>query len=206
MSSIDDIFENGIWIQRKRTSTGYQWTVSGSIWNNLKLRTRLNGSYQKRFPAYLGAENHFKDYQSFVEWHRQQVGYCKGYDLDSDILKSGKKIYSENTCLLVPQQLNRFLQSYNKPKNDYLPQGITAVSNKYRACCSIVDETTGKQVYILDKRFNKLEEAVKAYDDAKTQCAKAWVDRLESGEFTVDQRVVEYMKNWKWVTKMEDFV
>lgn len=205
MANIDDTFENGIWIQRKRTSSGYTWTVSGSIWNNVKLRTKLNGTYQQRFPAYFGAENHFKDYQFFVEWHREQIGYGRGYDLDSDILKQNKKIYSENTCLLVPQQLNRFLQTYNKPKNDNLPQGITVVRNKYRACCKVVNEVTGKQVNVLDKYFDKLDDAVCAYDQTKTECAKVWVERLESGEFTVDQRVIDYMKNWKWVTSMEGF-
>lgn len=91
--------------------TGYI-TRAYQSWNRVRDRCKIGGKYQQRKPTYIGCTmtENFEDFQFFAEWVQAQVGYsCNGYQLDKDILVAGNKVYGENTCVFVPQQLNMFL-------------------------------------------------------------------------------------------------
>ena len=184
--------ENGIW-QHQRN--GY-YTKSGSIWHDMNSRCRDEGYYQRTRPSYIGCyvSDYFKDFQKFVEWHASQVGYeCTGYELDKDLLYSGNKIYSPETCVLIPQELNKFLVA-PKNKENGLPNGVTwHVSNK-KFQATVREKT--KKMHL--GYFSNVNDAYLAYRTAKEQIARNWYNRLSCGEFLVDYRVIERMKNWKF--------
>ena len=72
------------------------------------------------------------DFQVFAEWYTSHDYYNLDYHLDKDIIITGNKLYSEETCSLVPAELNALLTdslairglhplgvSYNKSKGKY---------------------------------------------------------------------------------------
>jgi hypothetical protein len=133
----------------------------------------------------------FKNFDKFVEWHEQQIGFgVYGYDLDKDLLVSGNKIYSKETCVLIPCQLNSFLTLNTRP--GLYPIGVRITPfGKFKAQMRI----SGKTVHI--GSFSTPEEAFAAYKVAKENEAQRWYNRLVAGEFAVDPRVIERMKNWR---------
>lgn len=187
-----DYKKDGRWVQRGFIGDKYTWTVSGVAWNNIKERCTPNGATQSREPTYVGCKNLFKDFESFVEWHQLQIGYGLGYQLDSDILRNGEKIYSPETCVLIPPALNKFLQSY-KGKRGKWPQGI--YERKGRLCCRIGAFGMCTTLGYFDK--SDVMRAVQLYTEHKNAAAKVWCDKLKN-EYIIDPRVIDYMEQWTY--------
>jgi len=190
---LDDFKDkNGKWVQRSLSNGKHTWTISGVLWNNIKERCTVGGATQSSEPTYIGCINEFKGFQDFTEWHILQTGYGMGYQLDADILKIDTKKYSENNCVLIPPALNKFLQTTKARRGEW-PQGITAVKGVLRVNC------TRKQTRNTLGYFKKEDVllAVEVYTKAKNLCGQDWYKRLIEKEFTVDVRVIEYMKNWR---------
>ena len=65
--------------------------------------------YQDLHPTYKGCSvcpewmlfSNFKSWAESKEW--------QGRDLDKDFLSEGNKVYSPETCILIPQDINKFL-------------------------------------------------------------------------------------------------
>lgn len=195
MKTVEDVFEDGRWLQRIRMQGKYIWTESGILWNNIKARTNPAGTQQKREPSYIGSINDFESFLQFVEWHKSQIGYGMGYDLDSDILKNEVKRYSPETCLLIPPALNRFLQSRKKRRTLDLPMGITINNGRLVSKLTLRDDITGKDELLLLQYVDSIEDGKELYLEAFNRAKGIWIDRLEnSGRYCVDKRAIEYVK------------
>jgi hypothetical protein len=101
-------------------------TACYRVWTGL-----LERSYclkvQEKQPTYRGCSvsENFKSYSYFHEWCLRQVGFGqKGFQLDKDLLIKGNKIYSEETCLFLPQEINKLLTKREACRGD-LPIGVT---------------------------------------------------------------------------------
>lgn len=64
----------------------------------------------------------FKAWMETQNWH--------GLHLDKDILKSGNKTYSPDTCVFVPQRLNKLLLLRGNDRGNY-PVGVSFRSNPH---------------------------------------------------------------------------
>lgn len=181
---------NGLWAKECGSGTNYSRTRSGVVWENMTQRCKVGGGYQKRNPSYIGCEMSelFKDFQGFANWYTEQVGYgCDNYDLDKDLLIPDNKIYSEATCVLVPHELNTFFRSL---RGDMA--GVFFDKRRNQIYSKIVTSEGQKRL----GSFLTVEEASKSYKAAKTKEACKWADRILSGEYIVDARVVERLSNW----------
>ena len=81
------------------------------IWVNM-LKRCYNQTYQQRFPTYQGCvvSKNFRNFQFFAEWCNNQIGFDnKGWCLDKDLIFKGNKVYSENTCVFLPREINMLL-------------------------------------------------------------------------------------------------
>lgn len=84
---------------------------------------------------------------NFKSWFEQN--YVEGYVLDKDILSG--EVYSENTCIYIPKELNLFLTSIRKECGSY----FDTTRNKYQ---SYTKEYNGKRINL--GRFATEREAV----------------------------------------------
>jgi len=187
----DYIGRSGLWVQRQNKQQGGCWSVSGIMWNNIKERCTVGGTTQRNSPTYIGAVNAFSDFQAFVAWHQGQKGYGRGYELDADILKNGTKIYSESTCLLIPQSLNKFISEKTRKKVK-LPQGVFL--RKGRLCVEMA------RTHITSLAFSEenIVVAQMIYKKSKEDKAKEWASTLQAGAYEVDQRVVDYLDSYQF--------
>ena len=105
------VFDVGI------VGTNYPATVNGRItkeysrWHSMLERCYSDNSKKKQ-PTYEGCEvsENFKSYEYFYEWCQNQTGFSsEGWHLDKDLLIKGNKVYSENTCVFLPQEINKIL-------------------------------------------------------------------------------------------------
>lgn len=71
-------------------------------------------------------------FQNFADWYEDnQYSLDECIHLDKDILVSGNKTYSPDTCLMIPQRINMLFM--NISNNRGLPNGIVKVSKRYYA-------------------------------------------------------------------------
>ena len=175
---------------------GKQYTTkSYMLWYDVRKRCTKGGSVQKREPTYTDCtmSGNFSNYQYFAEWCTRQVGYNLGYHLDKDILFKNNKVYSEESCVFVPKQLNNFLTSRNKCRGQF-PQGVSFHKNSglYASSISISSVSTHIGLYRTPL------DAHKAYITAKECEARRWAKRLSNKEFTVDERVIDALLKWRF--------
>jgi len=144
-----------------------------ALWSSL-LKRCYCPERQKRQPTYIGCSvsENFKSYSYFHEWYQSQMGCTqRGFQLDKDLIFRGNKLYSENTCLFLPSELNKLLVT-SKASRGNLPLGVTNSRGKFKVNCS----TNTASAFI--GRFNTPEEAFQAYKQTKEvfikQQAEKW--------------------------------
>lgn len=203
---VDELFSNGKWVQRVTVGDKYTWTISGSRWNNLKDRCNPNSSLQKREPTYIGSINKFECWNDFISWSKYQVGYSnRDYQLDSDVLKIGSKIYSEETCLFIPSRLNKFLQHRSRPNSD-LPTGLfICKSTPNLIQCKISSWFDGGTKFLGCYKLDEIELATEAYLKEKNRHRILWIDYLTKTH-EIDPRVITYLESIKFTKRGKEVV
>lgn len=89
-------------------------------------------------------------FNNFYEWLHSQNNYDKWLNgdkwaIDKDILIKENKIYSPDTCCLVPQNVNGLFLKHNAARGN-LPIGVSKHGNGYQARCR--NPIINKEVYI----------------------------------------------------------
>lgn len=134
--------------------------------------------YQKKFPAYIGCSvcDEWKSYEIFEKWYN--LNYYEAEDecmqLDKDILVKGNKIYSPNTCIFVPQTINKLFTKTDKLRNGLIGTSVTK-SGKYLAQCQTASKTN-KSI----KVFVTEIEAFNAYKQTKEKYIKQVAERYKN--------------------------
>lgn len=148
------------------------------LWQDL-LKRCYSPKYHQRRPTYIGcsASENFKSYSYFHEWVQQQIGFGqKGFQLDKDLIFKGNKLYSEDTCLFLPNELNALL-IFRKADRGSFPLGVSAHKGKFLAQCLRRPAPT------FIGYFDTPEEAFLAYKQAKESYiklqAEKWKDRID---------------------------
>ena len=133
------------------------------------------GSYQQRtHPTYIGCKNGFPSFNAFVEWHREQPGYCLGHEIDKDLLVKGNKVYGLDTCCLIPREINMMVQGPHR-SNTGMPVGVyfDKVRGNYQAQCG------GSNKLGRHPTAESAFAAYKVYKEAKLkELAEKWKDTL----------------------------
>ena len=101
-------------------------TKEYDLWQSMLTRCYSDGFKNKR-PTYEGCEvsDNFKSYEYFYEWCNEQIGFGNDgngnpFQLDKDLLVKGNKVYSENTCVFIPSEINSLLIKCTASRGEHL--------------------------------------------------------------------------------------
>lgn len=169
-----------------------KFTKAGSVWSDM-LRRCCSEKYKDMKPFYK--ESHmceeWYNFQNFAKWYEENYYEVDGEQmcLDKDILIKGNKKYSPETCIIIPQTINKLIER-NKRTNE-LPLGVhyDKRGNRYIAQCK---NTKGNNGYL--GYFDSPEEAFYIYKEAKEKRIKQVADKYKG---KIPQNVYDALYNYK---------
>ena len=160
-------------------------TKEYELWTHM-LQRCYSDTYKKKRPTYEGCEvsDNFKSYEYFYEWCNKQIGFSNDgngnpFHLDKDLLVKGNKVYNENVCVFLPQEINSLLVKCTASRGDHLI-GVCwdKAKNAFKAQ---VRKNKGGSEYL--GFFNTELEAFNAYKTAKEsfvkEQAEKWKDKID---------------------------
>ena len=173
------------------TGTKYPSRVNGVrtkeyiLWADM-LRRCYSDSFKKKQPTYEGCKvsDKFKSYGYFYEWCNNQIGFGNDGDgnpfhLDKDLLIKGNKVYNENVCVFLPNEINLLLTKRTASRGEHLIGVCWSKTNK--AFMAQVNKNKGKQEHL--GYFKTELEAFNAYKTAKEsfikEQAEKWKDQID---------------------------
>jgi hypothetical protein len=173
-------FENGI-----NTSQYLTWSSM--------MRRCYNSKYHEKHPTYKDCEvcDEWLNFQNFAQWYDENYYKIEGQrmELDKDILIKGNKVYSPETCVFVPGNINLLFIKNNAMRGD-LPIGVYWYKkrNMYRSHCQ-----NGKGQQVTIGHFSTPEEAFYAYKKFKEKIIKQVADEYKN---KIPKRLHDAMYNY----------
>ena len=170
-------------------------TKEYKLWTSMLVRCYSDNS-KKRRPTYEGCEvsDNFKNYEYFYEWCNKQIGFTNEgnenpFHLDKDLLIKGNKVYSEDSCVFIPAEINTLLIKCVATRGEHL---IGVCWHKTRkAFVAKVNKSKGKREYL---GFFKTElEAFNAYKEAKEAFVKEQANKWKG---KIDDRAYEALMSY----------
>ena len=166
-------------------------TKECALWYSM-LQRCYSDTYQKKHPTYIGCEvsDDFKSYEYFYEWCQSQVGFGNdGFHLDKDLLTKGNKVYSEDSCVFIPADVNLLLTKREVSRGESLI-GVSW-SKTHKAFRARVSKNKGKPEHL--GYFKTEIEAFNAYKEAKEAFVKEQADKWKG---KIDERAYEALMNY----------
>lgn len=124
------------------------------------------------------------NYQIFLQWYEEnfyQVG-TERMHIDKDIFIPGNRLYSPDTCMIVPQRINMLF--LHKPNKYGLPNGILPMSNgRFSA------KYCGKYL----GAFDSVEDAAIAHDREEK---KAIIKIAKEYKEKIPKRLYDALLSW----------
>ena len=173
-------------------SEGGVITKEYEMWRHM-LQRCYSTMFKKQQPTYIdcAVSENFKSYEYFYEWCNKQVGFTnQGWHLDKDLLIKGNKVYSENTCVFIPQEINKVLTKSDKKRGEYLI-GVSW-HRKSKAFIAQINKNKGKREWL--GTFNTELEAFDAYKTAKESFVKEQAIKWKS---QIDLRAYKALVNYQ---------
>ena len=148
------------------------------IWASM-LQRAYSDKYKEKYHTYLDVIVHpdWHIFSNFLVWFNNN--YIEGWQLDKDILVKDNKVYSPDTCIFLPSEINLFITLSNNSRG-LLPIGVTLHKGGF-----ISRIGTGKSQKHLGC-FDTKEEAHRAWQKAKLEKAIAF-------NFPPLQRVIDQL-------------
>ena len=149
------------------------------VWSGMLKRANV---YMDRVAYYnCTVDPEWLNFQIFCEWYlekqsRLNPDYWNELQLDKDVLQWNlpNKIYSKNTCCLIPKELNSILVSLSGPSEGSLPRGVQRNSGKFSP---YINEGPKRKYYGI---YENPEEAFGVYKIYKLNRIKDVADKYLS--------------------------
>ena len=182
----------------------------GYLGGNLELKSIYNGKrckiytqwksmiercYSEKFhqhrPTYEGCtvSDEFKDYSKWREWYDNYQYKYDGWHMDKDLLIKGNKVYSEDYCVFLPQEINKVLTKSAASRGKHLI-GV-CWDKRGKAFIAQVSRNKGKPEYL--GYFKTELEAFNAYKQSKESYIKELADKYKD---LLDPRAYEALYNY----------
>lgn len=152
----------------------------------------------ERHPTYIGCEVYegWHNFQNFAKWYKDnyyEVGNEK-MCLDKDILFKGNKIYSPDTCIFVPETINKLFIKNDKNRGESVIGSTPCKNGKYQAQCNIINPETGKSKQEYLGLYDSQEKAFQVYKYHKERNIKQIADYYK---IHIPQKLYDAMYNYE---------
>ena len=159
-------------------------------WKNMFERA-YSKNYQSVYPSYKGCSitREWFNYQNFASWFESTYPYKKflprgRWELDKDLKVVGNKVYSPDTCVWLPSDINANFKMLRPNEGSVCLVGVSKDNrrpNKYKTVYLSTTKPNGK----FTKSFDNEYEAHKFYIEKKNQ----YIDELAEyyKEFITDE-------------------
>lgn len=134
------VYKVGIIGSKYPRSANCKNTREYGTWKNM-LRRCFNDECKEKQPSYNNTTccEEWLYYETFYEWLHSQENFDKWYNnerwaMDKDILVKGNKIYSPETCCLIPQNVNCLFLKREAERGGY-PIGVSYRNDGFIASC-----------------------------------------------------------------------
>lgn len=172
-------------------------TKEYEAWQNIIIRC-YNEKYKEKNLTYKEVIccSEWLLYENFYDWLHSQENFEKWlsgdrWAVDKDILIKGNKIYSSESCCLVPMHINSLFTKQDCKRGE-LPIGVSKHGNKFRARFN--NMLLGKLEIIGD--YNTPEEAFQAYKHRKESYIKQ-VAQEEYAKGNITKKCYDAMMNYE---------
>ena len=159
-----------------------------SIWSGMICRC-YSDTFKEKSSAYIGCtvSDDWLRLENFYLWHTTHKFYGLGYELDKDLLVKGNKVYSAETCCLIPNEINVAIVVNRKSKSG-LPLGVGTTGNRY---CSYIRYNGGGKNYL--GAYDTPEEAHNVYVKAKEEYIHSLAEKWKG---KIEDRAYQALMNW----------
>ena len=160
--------------------------------------------YINRYPTYIDCYvcELWHCFQNFAKWYEKEMYECNGEEmhLDKDILIKRNKIYSPETCIIIPQRINVLFVKRDKMRGEY-PIGVSyhKASGKLQAGCNVFENGKRKYKYLGSFSPNKPFQAFYAYKQFKENYIKQVADEYKD---LIPQKLYEAL--YKYEVEIND--
>ena len=184
-------------------------TKAYNHWMNM-LNRCYNPYHLNEFPTYIDCYvcEEWLCFQNFAEWFYENYYECNDEKmcLDKDILCKGNKIYSPETCIFVPNNINILFTKREKERGKY-PIGVTDevknINNKtylyLKVNCSTFYDGKCKTEYLGNFSINKPFQAFTCYKQFKENYIKQVADEYKN---LIPQKLYEAL--YKYEVEIND--
>lgn len=159
-------------------------------WHDM-LNRCYNEEFLERQPQYRGCSvcEEWLNFSNFKLWYEENKKDEIQRDLDKDILIKGNKVYSPETCCLVPHDINTLFLTAKKRRGDF-PIGVyfDTDGGKFRASMNFMGQS------IKLGSFDTAEAAFARYKEYKEDFIE---DMAEQYNGRIPDKVYRAMLNWK---------
>lgn len=149
------------------------------------LRRCYDPYYLNKYPTYIDVYvcDEWHNFQNFAQWWEENVYNCNNerMHLDKDILIKGNKIYSPETCIIVPERINLLFVKSSKNRGKH-PIGVHEhYDKKYgyknlQVCCSIYRDGKKNLKYLGTFPLDRPFQAFTCYKNFKEKYIKQIAD------------------------------
>lgn len=148
-----------------------------NIWNRMLSRC-YDSKYIQKHPTYEQCEvcEEWHNFQNFAQWFENNYYEIdkQVMNLDKDILIKHNKVYSPETCVFVPQNINKLFTKRDNNRGSF-PVGVSynKRDKKYKSYCNM----NKKQNFL--GYYDTPEEAFQAYKQFKENYIKQVADEYK---------------------------
>lgn len=191
------VYNIGITGNKYPARTNGKDTKEYKTWTDV-LKRCFDKKEKQRYPTYKKVTccDEWLLFEKFYEWLHKQPNFDRWliggrWAIDKDILIKGNKIYSPDTCCLVPENVNALFNKHDAKRGKY-PIGVNKVQNGFQARCMNP---------LLNKRecigiYPTPEKAFYAYKQYKEKLIKQ-VAQIEFDNGNITKECYEAMMNYE---------
>lgn len=169
-----------------------------AVWTDMIKRCFDNKS-RKNFSTYKDVTccEDWLLYENFYEWLHKQDNFDKWLNgnrwaIDKDILIKGNKVYSPDTCCLVPNNVNSLFVKNDADRGD-LPIGVHKFRDKYCARCrNSLKNNINEHIGV----YSTVEQTFDAYKIFKENIIKCMA-QIEYDNGNITKECYDAMMNYK---------